>query len=140
MWNFAVAVFLVELYGNSLLLTAVYGLVVAGSVLLLGANIGNWVDRNPRLKVAQTSLLVQNSCVILCGVLLMLVFHFKGQLVELYNGWILVRDPDPALLHAPWLRSDEVSSSADTSSNISVISVIHDCLSSLLIGRSLPAN
>lgn len=50
MWNFSVAVFLVELYGNSLLLTAVYGLVVAGSVLLLGAIIGDWVDRNPRLK------------------------------------------------------------------------------------------
>lgn len=50
MWNFAVAIFLVELYGNSLLLTAVYGLVVAGSVLLLGAIIGDWVDRNPRLK------------------------------------------------------------------------------------------
>lgn len=89
MWNFAVAVFLVELYGNSLLLTAVYGLVVAGSVLLLGAIIGDWVDRNPRLKVAQTSLLVQNSCVIVCGVLLMVVFQFKEQLVELYNGWIL---------------------------------------------------
>uniref|UniRef100_A0A3Q4HPJ6 Solute carrier family 40 member n=1 Tax=Neolamprologus brichardi TaxID=32507 RepID=A0A3Q4HPJ6_NEOBR len=89
MWNFAVAVFLVELYGNSLLLTAVYGLVVAGSVLLLGAIIGDWVDKNPRLKVAQTSLLVQNSCVIACGVLLMLVFQFKDQLTELYNGWIL---------------------------------------------------
>ncbi|XP_028291718.1 solute carrier family 40 member 1 [Gouania willdenowi] len=89
MWNFAVAVFLVELYGNSLLLTAVYGLVVAGSVLLLGAIIGDWVDKNPRLKVAQTSLLVQNSCVILCGILLMVVFQFKEQLGELYNGWIL---------------------------------------------------
>lgn len=89
MWNFAVAVFLVELYGNSLLLTAVYGLVVAGSVLLLGAIIGDWVDKNPRLKVAQTSLLVQNSCVIACGVLLMLVFQFKDQLTELYSGWIL---------------------------------------------------
>ncbi|XP_062259423.1 solute carrier family 40 member 1 [Platichthys flesus] len=89
MWNFAVAVFLVELYGNSLLLTAVYGLVVAGSVLLLGAIIGDWVDRNPRLKVAQTSLLVQNSCVILCGILLMVVFQFKEQLVNLYSGWIL---------------------------------------------------
>ncbi|KAF1382253.1 hypothetical protein PFLUV_G00141800 [Perca fluviatilis] len=89
MWNFAVAVFLVELYGNSLLLTAVYGLVVAGSVLLLGAIIGDWVDKNPRLKVAQTSLLVQNSCVIVCGILLMVVFQFKEQLVELYNGWIL---------------------------------------------------
>lgn len=89
MWNFAVAVFLVELYGNSLLLTAVYGLVVAGSVLLLGAIIGDWVDRNPRLKVAQTSLIVQNSCVIVCGVLLMVVFQFKEQLATLYNGWIL---------------------------------------------------
>ncbi|XP_061782467.1 solute carrier family 40 member 1 [Nerophis lumbriciformis] len=89
MWNFAVAVFLVELYGNSLLLTAVYGLVVAGSVLLLGAIIGDWVDRNPRLKVAQTSLLVQNSCVMVCGILLMVVFQFKEQLVEVYNGWLL---------------------------------------------------
>ncbi|XP_071777761.1 solute carrier family 40 member 1 [Centroberyx gerrardi] len=89
MWNFAVAVFLVELYGNSLLLTAVYGLVVAGSVLLLGAIIGDWVDRNPRLKVAQTSLIVQNCCVIVCGILLMVVFQFKDQLASLYNGWIL---------------------------------------------------
>ncbi|KAF5903380.1 solute carrier family 40 member 1, partial [Clarias magur] len=89
MWNFAVAVFLVELYGNSLLLTAVYGLVVAGSVLLLGAIIGDWVDKNARLRVAQTSLLVQNSSVIVCGILLMLVFHFKEDLTHLYNGWLL---------------------------------------------------
>ncbi|KAM9486464.1 solute carrier family 40 member 1 [Clarias gariepinus] len=89
MWNFAVAVFLVELYGNSLLLTAVYGLVVAGSVLILGAIIGDWVDKNARLKVAQTSLLVQNSSVIVCGILLMLVFHFKDDLTHLYNGWLL---------------------------------------------------
>ncbi|KAJ8349672.1 hypothetical protein SKAU_G00248020 [Synaphobranchus kaupii] len=89
MWNFAVAVFLVELYGNSLLLTAVYGLVVAGSVLLLGAIIGDWVDKNPRLKVAQTSLIVQNCSVILCGILFMVVFKFKNQLDDLYNGWLL---------------------------------------------------
>ncbi|KAJ8012877.1 hypothetical protein DPEC_G00047440 [Dallia pectoralis] len=89
MWNFAVGVFLVGLYGNSLLLTAVYGLVVAGSVLLLGALIGDWVDKNPRLKVAQTSLVVQNCSVIVCGILLMVVFQFKEQLDELYNGWIL---------------------------------------------------
>ncbi|XP_015280417.1 PREDICTED: solute carrier family 40 member 1 [Gekko japonicus] len=89
MWHFAVSLFLVELYGNSLLLTAVYGLVVAGSVLLLGAIIGDWVDKNPRLKVAQMSLIVQNACVILCGILLMMVFLFKTELVALYQGWIL---------------------------------------------------
>uniref|UniRef100_A0A2D4GG10 Solute carrier family 40 member n=1 Tax=Micrurus corallinus TaxID=54390 RepID=A0A2D4GG10_MICCO len=89
MWHFAVSLFLVELYGNSLLLTAVYGLVVAGSVLLLGAIIGDWVDKNSRLKVAQTSLIVQNVSVILCGILLMTVFLFKTQLLNLYQGWLL---------------------------------------------------
>ncbi|KAF6738657.1 Solute carrier family 40 member 1 [Oryzias melastigma] len=80
MWNFAVSVFLVELYGNSLLLTAVYGLVVAGSVLCWGPSSGTGWTKTQDLK---------NSCVILCGVLLMLVFQYKEQLVELYNGWIL---------------------------------------------------
>lgn len=89
MWHFAVAVFLVELYGNSLLLTAVYGLVVAGSVLLLGAIIGDWVDRTPRLKVAQTSLIVQNVSVIICGVILMMVFLFKTPLSTMFHGWLL---------------------------------------------------
>lgn len=53
MWHFAISVFLIELYGRNLLLTAVFGLVVAGSVLLLGALIGDWVDRNPRNKGMQ---------------------------------------------------------------------------------------
>uniref|UniRef100_A0A8C1YTQ5 Solute carrier family 40 member n=1 Tax=Cyprinus carpio TaxID=7962 RepID=A0A8C1YTQ5_CYPCA len=52
MWHFAISVFLIELYGHNLLLTGIFGLVVAGSVLLLGALIGDWVDRNPRNKVA----------------------------------------------------------------------------------------
>lgn len=50
MWHFAISVFLIELYGHNLLLTGIFGLVVAGSVLLLGALIGDWVDRNPRNK------------------------------------------------------------------------------------------
>ncbi|KFO27963.1 solute carrier family 40 member 1 [Fukomys damarensis] len=89
MWHFAVSVFLVELYGNSLLLTAVYGLVVAGSVLVLGAIIGDWVDKNSRLKVAQTSLVVQNVSVILCGIILMMVFLHKNELLTMYHGWVL---------------------------------------------------
>ncbi|XP_043850635.1 solute carrier family 40 member 1 [Dromiciops gliroides] len=89
MWHFAVSLFLVELYGNSLLLTAVYGLVVAGSVLILGAIIGDWVDKNPRLKVAQTSLIVQNVSVIMCGVILMMVFLHKTDLLTMYDGWVL---------------------------------------------------
>ncbi|KAK6327040.1 hypothetical protein J4Q44_G00026850 [Coregonus suidteri] len=62
MWHFAISVFLIELYGRNLLLTAIFGLVVAGSVLLLGALIGDWVDRNPRNKdvanLASTALTI----------------------------------------------------------------------------------
>eukprot|EP00062_Callorhinchus_milii_P005967 gi/632945967/ref/XP_007888323.1/ PREDICTED: solute carrier family 40 member 1 [Callorhinchus milii] len=89
MWHFAVSMFLMKLYGDSLLLTAVYGLIVAGSVLLLGASIGDWVDKTARLKVAQTSLIIQNVSVIICGVNLMVVFHFDWEIRTMYNGWLL---------------------------------------------------
>nr|XP_015832802.2 solute carrier family 40 member 1 [Nothobranchius furzeri] len=154
MWNFAVAVFLVELYGNSLLLTAVYGLVVAGSVLLLGANIGNWVDRNPRLKVAQTSLLVQNSCVIVCGVLLMLVFQYKEQLTELYDGWILTTcyilvitvanianlasTATSITIQRDWVvvvAGQDSSSLADMNATVRIIDQLTNILAPMLVGQ-----
>lgn len=43
------SVFLIELCGHSLLMEA-FGLVVAGSVLILGVLVGGWVDRKPRNK------------------------------------------------------------------------------------------
>ncbi|XP_024917287.1 solute carrier family 40 member 1 [Cynoglossus semilaevis] len=90
MWHFAISVFLIELYGRNLLLTAVFGLVVAGSVLLLGALIGDWVDRNPRNKVAHASLFIQNISVTVCSVVLMLVFSYKQQIEEIWDGWLTV--------------------------------------------------
>ncbi|KAL6484353.1 hypothetical protein MHYP_G00063980 [Metynnis hypsauchen] len=154
MWNFAVAVFLVELYGNSLLLTAVYGLVVAGSVLLLGAIIGDWVDKNPRLRVAQTSLLVQNCAVILCGVLLMLVFQFKEQLTVLYNGWLLTTcyilvitianianlasTAMSITIQRDWVvvvAGDDRSSLADMNATVRIIDQLTNILAPMLVGQ-----
>ncbi|GBG86777.1 hypothetical protein CBR_g42062 [Chara braunii] len=64
MWEFAVALFMVEILPRSLLLTAVYGLVEAGSVALFGMIVGRWVDSSPRLKAVQTSLVIQNASII----------------------------------------------------------------------------
>lgn len=50
MWHFATSVFLIELYGHNPLLTAVFGLVMTGSILIFGVLIGNWVNRKPRNK------------------------------------------------------------------------------------------
>ncbi|XP_077383500.1 ferroportin [Festucalex cinctus] len=90
MWHFAISVFLIELYGRNLLLTAVFGLVVAGSVLLLGALIGDWVDRNPRNKVAHASLFIQNISVTICSIVLMLVFSYKQRIEPIWDGWLTV--------------------------------------------------
>ncbi|KAA8588355.1 hypothetical protein FQN60_001549 [Etheostoma spectabile] len=181
MWNFAVAVFLVELYGNSLLLTAVYGLVVAGSVLLLGAIIGDWVDKNPRLKgsrectqpnelvvkvkslwslililtlvcvvvdpstVAQTSLLVQNSCVIVCGILLMVVFQFKEQLTLCYilvisiaNVANLASTATAITIQRDWVvvvAGQDSSKLADMNATVRIIDQLTNILAPMLVGQ-----
>lgn len=40
--------------------------------------------------VAQTSLVIQNVSVILCGIILMMVFLHKNELLTMYHGWVLV--------------------------------------------------
>ncbi|CAM4594730.1 unnamed protein product [Lepidochelys kempii] len=90
MWHFAMSVFLIELYGHNLLLTAVFGLMVAGSVLVFGALIGDWIDRKPRNKVAHASLFIQNSSVTGCCVVLMLVFSYKTEIEQMWHGWFSV--------------------------------------------------
>ncbi|XP_063804748.1 solute carrier family 40 member 1 isoform X2 [Pseudophryne corroboree] len=39
--------------------------------------------------VAQTSLIVQNVSVIICGIILMVVFLYKEELLSMYQGWLL---------------------------------------------------
>ena len=53
MWSFAVGLFLITLSPGSLRLTAIYGFVSGGSILLLGALIGDAVDRYHRLRGKQ---------------------------------------------------------------------------------------
>ncbi|XP_069502699.1 ferroportin-like [Ambystoma mexicanum] len=90
MWHFAISVFLIELYGHNLLLTAVSGLVVAGSVLVFGPLIGDWIDRKPRNTVAHVSLFIQNSSVTACCIVLMLVFSYKSEIEQIWQGWLTV--------------------------------------------------
>ena len=55
---------------SSLQLTAVYGLVLAASVILLGAAVGNWIDRTRRIVAARTFLAVQNLSVAMAASIL----------------------------------------------------------------------
>ena len=76
MWNFSVGLYLVKLTPGSLQLTAIYGMVVTGAVILFLPIIGNWIDRNNRLKVIRTLLLMQNSLII-CSALFIGLILFR---------------------------------------------------------------
>ena len=50
MWQFLVFLLLASLYPGSLLLPAVFGLVLGLLVAMFGTLVGDWVDMNPRMK------------------------------------------------------------------------------------------
>ena len=50
MWQFLVTLLLAILYPGSLLLPGVFGLVLGLLVAVFGTLVGDWVDRNRRLK------------------------------------------------------------------------------------------
>nr|XP_039252339.1 solute carrier family 40 member 1-like [Styela clava] len=86
MWNFAVAIFLMDLASESLLLPAVFGLTLSGSVLMFGPLVGEWIDRSPRLRAAQTSLITQNSTVAACAIILLVqkIAHIESNAFLLF--------------------------------------------------------
>ncbi|NCF40306.1 MAG: hypothetical protein GWP75_09340, partial [Planctomycetia bacterium] len=63
MWEFGVALFIMDIGKDTLRLAAIYGAVTEGSGVLFNARIGAWVDRNSRLFVVRSALVVQNLCV-----------------------------------------------------------------------------
>uniref|UniRef100_A0A0B7B8Q3 Solute carrier family 40 member n=1 Tax=Arion vulgaris TaxID=1028688 RepID=A0A0B7B8Q3_9EUPU len=83
MWTFAVSVFLVEIDGDSLQLTAAFGLTMGACTLLLGPVIGDWVDYMPRLRAAQEALILQNVMIALCAGFVYNLLEFEPEI----EGW-----------------------------------------------------
>jgi len=71
---------MLELYKDSLRLTATYGMVIAASVILFGAFIGRWIDRAERITAARTFLVIQNTAVSLCAMLLAGYISYRDEL------------------------------------------------------------
>ncbi|KAL8168142.1 LOW QUALITY PROTEIN: hypothetical protein V2J09_009641 [Rumex salicifolius] len=67
MWEFSVALYMIDLWPNSLLLTAIYGVVESASVALFGPIIGEWVDKLSYVKVLQIWTLTQNLSFAIAG-------------------------------------------------------------------------
>ena len=78
MWGFAIGIFLIKLTPGSLRLGATYGLVLSVIAIFFSPVVGGWIDRNRRLKVVQILLVVQNSLVVVCAVVIYLCLRYKS--------------------------------------------------------------
>ena len=59
MWDFGGGLFMMKLHCDDLRLVAIYGFARCFTVIMLGAAIGNWIDRSKRLTSAQVFLTLQ---------------------------------------------------------------------------------
>ncbi|KAL7265635.1 hypothetical protein ACSBR1_003426 [Camellia fascicularis] len=67
MWEFSVGLYMIDVWPDSLLLAALYGVVESASAVMFGPLIGQWVDKLPYVKVIQIWLLTQNLSFIVAG-------------------------------------------------------------------------
>ncbi|KAJ9694084.1 hypothetical protein PVL29_009862 [Vitis rotundifolia] len=67
MWEFSVGLYMINIWPNSLLLAAVYGVVESASTAFLGPSIGQWLDRLTYVKVLQLWLWTQNLSFVVAG-------------------------------------------------------------------------
>ncbi|KAI3474255.1 hypothetical protein Pfo_029043 [Paulownia fortunei] len=67
MWEFSVGLYMINVWPDSLLLAAAYGVVESASTALLGPFIGQWVDKLSYKQVLQLWLLSQNLSFMVAG-------------------------------------------------------------------------
>ncbi|XP_051131312.1 solute carrier family 40 member 1-like isoform X2 [Andrographis paniculata] len=67
MWEFSVGLYMINIWPDSLVLAAVYGVVESASTALLGPLVGEWVDKLSYLQVLRLWLLIQNLSFVVAG-------------------------------------------------------------------------
>lgn len=73
MWQFATPILFVDIFGDTLLPSALYAICVYSCCVLCVPAVGAWVDRSERLWVVQLAIAVDNACVLATSALLALL-------------------------------------------------------------------
>ncbi|KAG8075508.1 hypothetical protein GUJ93_ZPchr0006g41627 [Zizania palustris] len=88
MWEFSVGLYMIRIWPDSLLLTAIYGVVEASAVAVLGPMVGAVVDRLTYLQVLSLWLLVQSLSFIVAGVAVTGLLIYNGLATTSFPAFI----------------------------------------------------
>ena len=69
MWEFAVIVFIMDLYPGTLLYASLFGLVEKLAAILGGPSVGRRIDKNDRLVSMRTAIVAQNASICIASII-----------------------------------------------------------------------
>jgi iron-regulated transporter 1 len=78
MWGFAVPIILTSIFSSTLLPASLFAFATQLACVIFGTIMGKWVDDTPRQRVITVSLIVQNTGVIICSVILFFILPFEA--------------------------------------------------------------
>ncbi|KAI3474256.1 hypothetical protein Pfo_029044 [Paulownia fortunei] len=88
MWEFSVGLYMINVWPDSLLLAAAYGVVESASTALFGPFIGQWVDKFSYIQVLQLWLLSQNLSFMVAGGAVVAILIYADLMSENYVAFI----------------------------------------------------
>ncbi|XP_073063043.1 solute carrier family 40 member 1-like isoform X2 [Primulina eburnea] len=88
MWEFSVGLYMINVWPDSLLLVAVYGVVESASTALFGPLIGQWVDKLSYIQVLQLWLSSQNLSFMVAGGGVLGILVYTGSLSLNFTAFI----------------------------------------------------
>lgn len=88
MWEFSVGLYMINVWPDSLLLAAVYGVVESASTALFGPLIGQWVDKLSYIQVLQLWLLSQNLSFLVAGGGVLAILVYTGLMSSNFTAFI----------------------------------------------------
>ncbi|KAG9454502.1 hypothetical protein H6P81_007406 [Aristolochia fimbriata] len=90
MWEFAVGLYMISIWPNSLLFTAIYGVVESASVALFGPFIGRCIDRYSYIQVLRAWLLMQNLSFVVAGISVFLLLFYQSLKFTNFSAFIFL--------------------------------------------------
>ncbi|XP_042385181.1 solute carrier family 40 member 1-like [Zingiber officinale] len=90
MWEFSVSLYMINIWPDSLLFTALYGVVESASTALFGPIVGTLVDKLTYLQVLRLWLLTQNLSFMVAGVSVTVLLSYYGLMLTAFVQFILL--------------------------------------------------
>ncbi|URD93947.1 solute carrier family 40 member [Musa troglodytarum] len=90
MWEFSVGLYMINIWPDSLLFTALYGVIESASTVIFGSIVGTLVDKLTYLQVLRLWLLTQNLSFVVAGCSVTVLLVYNGLMSTAYVNFMLL--------------------------------------------------